>query len=60
MEFDSGFIFSSIDAGYWEGLVTYPEADSEKILQEAREQEENVDRDVKVTVDSAFQMEGGG
>ena len=60
MEFDSGFIFSSIDAGYWEGFVTDPKADSEKILQEARKQEENVDRDVKVTVDSAFQMEGGG
>ena len=61
MEFDSGFNFASVDAEYWESLVTDPKIDSEKILEEAREQEKLADDgDVKVMVDSAFRMEGGG
>ena len=61
MEFDSGFNFTSVDAEYWDSLVTDPRMDSEKILKEAKEQEKLAnDGDAKVMVDSAFRMEGGG
>ena len=61
MEFDSGFKFTSVDAEYWDSLVTDPRMDSEKIIEEAREQEKLADDgDAKVMVDSAFRMEGGG
>ena len=61
MEFDSGFNFASVDAEYWDSLETDPRMDSEKILEEAREQEKLADDgDAKVWVDSAFRMEGRG
>jgi len=60
MEFDSGFNFASSANGLLEGIAADPKADSEKILQEAREQDKPAEDDIKVTVDSAFRMEGGG
>lgn len=60
MEFDAGFNFTTVDDDYWRGLVPDLTADSEKILQEARERDIPVDEEVKVRVDSAFRMEGGG
>ena len=60
MEFDSGFSFATSNGDYWEILAPDPTADAEKILREAREQDKPPEDDVKVTVDSAFRMEGGG
>ena len=61
MDFDSGFNFAASGDELWKDLAPDPKADSEKILQEAREQEKPAaEDDVKVTVDSAFRMEGGG
>ena len=60
MEFDSDFNFATSDGDYWEGLTPDPTVDAEKILHEAREQDQPPEDDVKVTVDPAFRMEGGG
>ena len=60
MEFDSGFSFTSSDS-LLEGLAPDPKTDAEKMLEQARQQDKPVDEDeIKVKVDSAFRMEGGG
>ena len=61
MESDSGFNFTTSGDELWEGPVPDPTTDVEKILQEAREKDKSDNDDIiKVKVDSAFRMEGGG
>ncbi|XP_073244839.1 poly [ADP-ribose] polymerase tankyrase-like isoform X3 [Porites lutea] len=61
MESDSGFNFTTSGDELWEGPVPDPTTDAEKILQEAREKDKSDNDDIiKVKVDSAFRMEGGG
>lgn len=61
MESHSGFNFTTSGDELWEGPVPDPTTDAEKILQEAREKDKSDNDDIiKVKVDSAFRMEGGG
>ena len=61
MESDSGFNFTTSGDELLEGPVPDLTTDAEKILQEAREKDKSDNDDmIKVKVDSAFRMEGGG